>query len=101
MIGALGDKREGKDSGTVFVYEQQQQQTSMNNGFAGEVDGCDWILLEGDAMHGSPGSRFGTAIVLSQDGNKLYVGAPFSAANGVNTGDVLCFQFNTYYKLTF
>ncbi|WP_425075741.1 T9SS type A sorting domain-containing protein [Psychroserpens sp. S379A] len=67
-------------------------------------DGNDWIQ-KGSTLYGSDGfHEFGTNVTISNDGNRITVGAPYfdSATNGSDTGALKIFDYDgSQWNLSF
>ncbi|MEM9687315.1 MAG: FG-GAP repeat protein, partial [Bacteroidota bacterium] len=78
-IGAPFNSGNGDDSGHVRVYS---------------FDGAAWTP-RGDAINGeNAGDRSGWAISLSDDGNRIAIGAPNNGGNGINSGHVRVYEYD-------
>lgn len=79
-IGAPFNNGNGDDSGHVLVYS---------------FDGGSWTQ-RGDAINGeSAGDQSGWAISLSDDGNRVAIGAPTNnGGNGINSGHVRVYEYD-------
>lgn len=79
-IGAPFNNGNGSLSGHVRVYEL--------------VSGS-WVQLGGDIDGENSGAKSGSAVSLSFDGLTLAIGSPSLSINGVNTGSVRVFTWNS------
>ena len=77
-VGATGNDGNGTSSGHVRVFR---------------FDGNDWVQLGTDIDGEAAEDRFGLAVSLSADGNRLAVGAPSNSENGISSGHVRVFQY--------
>lgn len=81
-VGAqYADSGNGLSSGKVKVYEY-------------DVPSSDWIKL-GQEIDGNAGDELGTSLTLSADGMVLAIGVPKSDSNGVDSGQVRVYSWDT------
>jgi len=81
-VGAqYADSGNGLSSGKVKVYEY-------------DASSSDWIKL-GQDVDGNAGDELGTSLTLSSDGMVLAIGVPKSDANGVDSGQVRVYSWDT------
>ncbi len=59
-----------------------------------EYNGSNWVQLGSDIEGKEEREQFGLSISLSSDGNRVAIGAPFSSANGFQTGRVEVYEYN-------
>ena len=79
-IGAFSnDSVFGNDSGHARVYE---------------FNGVSWVQLGGDIDSEGHNDEFGSSISLSDDGNRVAIGAPENDGNGASSGHVRVFEFD-------
>jgi hypothetical protein len=76
-IGASGNDASGLDAGQVRVYE---------------LDGTTWTQVGVDIDGEDEGDRFGRAVALSSDGNKVVVGAYTNNATGEDAGQTRVYE---------
>jgi hypothetical protein len=76
-IGASGNDASGLDAGQVRVYE---------------LDGTTWTQVGADIDGEDEGDRFGRAVALSSDGNKVVVGAYTNNATGEDAGQTRVYE---------
>ncbi|WP_299335457.1 T9SS type A sorting domain-containing protein [uncultured Psychroserpens sp.] len=95
------------DDGTTLVIGIQYSDLfDINAGSVQvyEFDGTDWIQ-KGVTLNGSDDSHeFGTNVAISNDGNRIAVGAPYfdSNTNGFDTGALKVFDYDgTQWNLSF
>ena len=79
-IGAPGHDGSGTDDGRVYIYERMPND--------------EWVLMEGNFDGEAAGDEFGFSVSISDDGNRLIVGAPFSDRNGDISGYVRLFEYS-------
>ena len=81
--------------GTVLAAAAPGTSSSPHNGYVRlfrEVAPNDWQQIGQDIFGDGAGDRFGRAISLSDDGNRLVVGVDLSDAGGTNAGQVKVFE---------
>ena len=79
-VGAPRNDDSGIDSGSVRVYGRS---------------GSTWFRVGSDINGKGIGDRFGEAVAFSSDGSRLAVGAPYSDGNGLDSGSVRVFDWNS------
>ncbi len=84
------------DGNRVALGAPQTYATAPNPGFVKvfEFDGNDWIQIGTNIIGSVSGNTTGTSVALSNDGNRVVIGAPQSDVNGMNTGQVQVFSFD-------
>ncbi len=78
-IGARYNRSNNRQAGHVRVYEWSN---------------TAWVQLGADIDGEAGEDQFGRNLSLSSDGNRVAVGAPYSDANGLNSGQVSVFQWS-------
>lgn len=58
-------------------------------------DGDQWTQIETDIDGEATGDKFGWAVALSGNGNRLAIGAPFNDGNGNDAGQVRVYELQT------
>ena len=66
--------------------------TQMNLVYAYEFNGTIWVRLGQDLIGENTSDQFGAAVSMSDDGNKLAVGAHVNGGNGLSSGHVRVFD---------
>ncbi len=72
---------------------------SDNGNFAGQArifewNGMDWVQIGIDIEGENANDRFGFAVSISEDGNKIAIGSPFNDANGMSAGLVKIYSWS-------
>ena len=57
-------------------------------------NGSAWVQLGSDLDGEADGDRFGEAVAISGDGNRIAIGSQYNGGNGANAGHVRAFEYN-------
>lgn len=93
VIGAPGNSLKGEKSGEIRVFQYMEH--------------TDRWLRRGQDLHGQEaGEQFGFSVAVSDNGDYVAAGAPFSSEAGVNAGSIIVYKWGAekgdhrYHKLS-
>eukprot|EP00746_Dinoflagellata_sp_MGD_P132092 gnl/MRDRNA2_/MRDRNA2_65810_c0_seq2.p1 gnl/MRDRNA2_/MRDRNA2_65810_c0~~gnl/MRDRNA2_/MRDRNA2_65810_c0_seq2.p1 ORF type:complete len:1237 (-),score=180.69 gnl/MRDRNA2_/MRDRNA2_65810_c0_seq2:16-3726(-) len=90
-IGANRDDEQGTDSGAVYMFSRRSSNT--------------WLMQQklsiGSIVNRTNNSRFGTSVALSQDAQRLVVGAYRDSSSGHESGSVYIYRYTAVDQFTF
>lgn len=78
IVGSSLNDTNGNNAGKVKIYELQNE---------------NWVQLGVDLVGNTAGERFGTAVVISADGQRIACGAPFNNNLATRSGKVSIYEF--------
>jgi hypothetical protein len=83
------------DGNTIVVGAQYSDVNGFNSGSTQvfEFNGLDWIQ-KGNTLTGSDSDEFGTTVSISNDGNRIAVGAPYTNTSELDNGVLRIFDYN-------
>jgi hypothetical protein len=83
------------DGNTIIVGAQYSDANGFNSGSTQvfEFDGTNWIL-KGNILTGVSNDEFGTSVSISNDGNRIAVGAPYTNTSELDNGVLRIFDYN-------
>jgi len=84
-VGSPWNAASGTESGTVRIYKYVYVDTTAV---------WSWVV-EGNMLHGDqPYDRFGSSVSLNYDGTRVVGGSPHSNTRGINSGQVLPYEYS-------